>query len=140
MRITLIFLITITLTQQKEIRLGKSNYFIVLPNDLKISEARGKEGQLGYNFIPRNKESDLFGFIEIKHGHPITGKDIFSAKVVNDSLYASFLGVQTMWVIKKFGSELVATTPEGNVSAYILAKDRKDIDRLIMVFSSLSER
>ena len=129
------------LNQQKEVRLGKSRYYIMLPNDLKMSEARGKEGQLGYDFTSRRKESDILGFIEIEHGHPVGGQDIFSSlEGRNDSLYGIFLGTRTLWLIKVTPAGLFATTPKGNVSAFITAKDRKDLDRLIMVFSTLSEK
>ena len=131
----------IPVNQQKEVRLGESRYFIVLPHDLIMSEARGKEGQLGYNFTSRSKGSDFSGFIEIRHGHPIVGHNIFSlVEVRKDSLYATFLGSQTLWLIKETTIGLFATTAIGNVSAFIDAKDRKDIERMIMVFSTLTER
>ena len=100
------------LNQQKEVRLGKSRYYIMLPNDLKMSEARGKEGQLGYDFTSRRKESEILGFIEIEHGHPIGGQDIFSSLEVKDSLYAPFLGTRTLWLIKETPAGLSATTPK----------------------------
>jgi len=51
---------------QREVQLGDSEYYIALSNDLKITEARGKEGQVGYNFLPRNKNdsSGIWGFIQ----------------------------------------------------------------------------
>jgi hypothetical protein len=126
--------------QQKEVRLGESSYFIDLPNDMIMSEARGKEGQLGYDFTARSQGSDFSGFIEIRHGHPIGRQDIFSSLEVKDSLYAPFLGTRTLWLIKENPAGLLATTQKGNVSAFITAKDRKDVDRLITVFSTLSEK
>jgi hypothetical protein len=156
MRTTLLFLLTIglasysclnqkkgsgeSLNQQKEVRLGESKYFIVLPSDLIMTEARGKEGQLGYDFTPRSKNSDIFGFIEIRHGDPIGGQDVFSSLKVKDSLYASFLGTRTLWLIKETPAGLIATTQNGNVSAHIIAKDRKNVDRMMMIFSTLSEK
>ena len=155
MRTTLIFLLIIglasyaclnqkkssveSLNQQKEIRLGDSRYFIVLPYDLILSEARGKEGQLGYNFTSRSKDSDTFGFIEIRHGHPVDGQDLFSSSMVKDSIYAPFLGTRTLWLIKEIPTGLFATTPKNDVRASITAKDWKDVNRLISVFSTLSE-
>jgi hypothetical protein len=126
--------------QQKEVRLGESEYFIVLPNDLKMSEARGKEGQLGYDFTSRIKGSDIFGFIEVRHGHPIGKGGLFSSSELKDSFYAPFLGIRILWRIKETQAGLFATTQKGNVSAFIMAEDRKSMDRLITVFSTLSER
>jgi hypothetical protein len=55
-------------TQNSEslVRPGNSQYYISLPDSFKISEARGKEGQLGYNIIPKDTSSTMFGFIQIR--------------------------------------------------------------------------
>jgi len=105
-----------------------------------MSEAKGKEGQLGYDFVSQSKGSDMLGFIEIRHGRPIGGQDVFSSLEVKDSLYAPFLATRTLWLIKENPAGLLATTQKGNVSAFITTKDRKDIDRLIKVFSTLTEK
>ncbi|MEP6845078.1 MAG: hypothetical protein ABI861_03715 [Panacibacter sp.] len=50
---------------------GDLKYYLRSPNAFEMTEGRGKEGQLGYNIIPKDTSSKMFAFIEIEHGRSI---------------------------------------------------------------------
>ncbi len=99
-------------------RLGESPYYLNLPANYRIEEARGKEGQVGYNILSADTASTMHGFIEIEKGHSImndtTGKD-YSNSV--------FLNKQITWKISTFEETGYQTvrTPPGDVTAWATA-------------------
>ena len=56
----------------EEMVLGQSGYIVNLPGIYTITEAKGKEGQLGYTISSQDSSNHVFGFVEIKM--IITGK------------------------------------------------------------------
>lgn len=91
--------------------------------------------------LHKKKYPDYWGAIEIQLGHPVSEQDIFSSLDGSyDSLYAGFLGNQTLWLIKRTSAGIFAKTSNGVVSGFITAGDHKDLNRLIIVFSTLFEK
>jgi hypothetical protein len=125
----------------REPRLGESNYFIQLPTNFGISEARGVEGQLGYNIIPKDTASTMFGFIEIRHGEPIGGhippRD--SAKIFMKSI---LLNKQVEWKFTKTATGYfdVFTDEKGDLNAWAISKTINEIDTLISIIATLKQK
>ena len=126
----------------KETRLGESKYYLLLPENFKLSEARGKEGQLGYSLIPIDTSSTMFGFIEIRHGNPIGGDSLFSNK--NDKIFAEsyLLNKKVSWTINQSetGYFTAFTTENGDLNARVSSKNRNEIESLISVIATLKEK
>jgi hypothetical protein len=123
-----------------KVRLGKSKYYIMLPDYLKIKEARGKEGQLGYCIIPKDTSSKIFGFIEIVHGNPIGGGTIGTGAPIA-LVPSTFLNQQIAWKIYKTETGyFFAETPEGDVRADASSNKRNEIDSMISIISTLAAK
>jgi hypothetical protein len=125
----------------KEVQLGNSNYYLSLPDNFEISEARGKEGQLGYNIIPKDTSSTMFGFIEIRHGSPIGGNlnDNLNSKPLAESLLAN-KKVQWKIATTETGYYQAYTSENGDLNARVSSKLRTDIDTLISIVASLKKK
>jgi hypothetical protein len=125
----------------KEVQLGNSNYYLLLPDNFEISEARGKEGQLGYNIMPKDTSLTMFGFIEIRHGHPIGGNlyDNLNSKAFAESLLAN---IRVQWKIAttETGYYQAYTSENGDLNARVSSKPRTDIDTLISIVASLKKK
>jgi hypothetical protein len=121
-----------------ETRLGESNYFIILPKAYAISEARGKEGQLGYNIMPKDTASTAFGFIELEHGRSIGGFSRGDA-LAKDSVQTDLAGKKVQWMIYETESGYFeATTAEqSSLNARASAKSRSELDSLVTIISTL---
>lgn len=122
-----------------EIRLGESNYYLRLSDNFTITEARGKEGQLGYNIIPKDSTSQMSGFIEIEHGRsksitPNWGMEKYK-------IPSSFLGQEIAWTVYETETGyFVAATPEAKVTARATSNKRDEIDSLISIISTLRKK
>ena len=124
----------------KEFRLGESDYYLSLPDNLRVSEARGKEGQLGYDIIPNDTSSTMFGSIEILPGRPIgdlteNGSATAFAK--------SFLSNKKVtWKIYKTETGYFDTfsTKNGDLSARASSTNKREIDRLISIIATLRKK
>ena len=125
----------ILVNQNGEARLGQSNLYIVLPQDLEMYEVRGKEGYLGYSIYSKDKSYKSSGTIEFERGHPIGG-DTFLPKNKIDSLYRSFLGKQILWVIYRINSGLFAES-RSDYKLLVTGINRREIDRMILIFETL---
>jgi hypothetical protein len=126
--------------QDSIVQLGDSRYYIILPGDFKITEARGKEGQLGYNILPKDPTiSGTMGFIEIEKGFPIGGH--IESTGTKEYLAADFLGKKIMWAIEVTETaRFIGQTPPGNISAWATAKEKSDVVRLIRICSTLTRK
>ena len=122
----------------QETRLGESNYFILLPDKFQISEARGKEGQLGYNIMPKDISSTMFGFIEIRHGKPIGDRSLYDGKPT-EIISSTLLGKKVDWKIYKSerGYFDASTNEKGDLNASALSKNRNEIDSLVSIICTL---
>jgi hypothetical protein len=121
------------------VRLGSSRYYLRLSNDLTISEAKGKEGQLGYNIIPKDTASHLFGFIQIKRGNPVGGPSrSFDPK---EYINANLLGKEIIWMVEEPGpGYFFGRMSQDKISAWISSNDRNGLERLIKLFSTLTRK
>jgi hypothetical protein len=124
-----------------EVRLGESNYFIQLPDTFIISEARGKEGQLGYNIIPKDTSSTMYGFIEIRHGNPIGKISLFDGPP-KEVISSYLLGKKVEWKIYKTetGYFDASTNEKGDLNANASSKNRNQIDSLVYIISTLRQK
>jgi hypothetical protein len=122
----------------KEKRLGESNYYLMLPINFELSEARGKEGGLGYNIIPRDPSSTILGFIEIEHGNPMGGPLFPQSKFFAKS---NLLDKIVEWEINKEGGYYYAFSKKnGNLSATAFSQNLNEIDSLISIISTLKQK
>lgn len=125
----------------KEARLGESNYYLLLPDRFELSEARGKEGQLGYNIMPGNPSSTMFGFIEIRRGQPI-GDPLSVSRTAKAFAKSAFLDKEIPWTINKTetGYFEAFTTENGDLNARVSSKNREEIDVLISIIATLKKK
>jgi len=124
----------------KEVQLGTSNYYLLLPYNFEISEARGKEGQLGYNIIPKDTSSTMLGFVEIRRGRPIGGGDDDSdSKPFAESLLGD-KKVQWRIATTETGYYHAFTSENGDLNAHASAKLRTDIDTLVSIIASMKKK
>ena len=128
-------------TDTREVRLGESNYFIQLPDNFRLSEARGKEGQLGYNIVPKDTSSSMHGFIEVRYGNPI-GNISFHDGPPKEIIYSSLLNKKVEWRIYRTetGYYYASTNEKGDLNANASSKNRKGIDSLISIISTLKQK
>lgn len=124
-----------------ELRLGSSEYYINLPTQFKLTEARGKEGQLGYNIIPQDSTSTMFGFVEIVSGNPIASRpsEIDTAKTYKNTLLD---GKKIDWKLYhgESGYFTAFTTEKGELNARVSAKQLSEVDSLISIISTLRKK
>ena len=122
-------------------RLGESNYFIQLPSTYNLTEARGKEGQLGYNLIPKDTALSMTGTIEIRHGHPIGGSPN-NGDTPQEIITSNLLNHEVLWKIyvTETGYFVASTDEKGEVNASVLSKNRNEIDSLIYIISTLIKK
>jgi hypothetical protein len=132
------FISAINKKDLNEVQLGTSNYYLLLPYNFETSEAHGKEGQLGYNLIPKDISSTMFGFVEIRRGHPIGGDDKSDSKPFAESLLS---GKKVQWRIAKneTGYYEALTSEDGDLNAHVSSKLRTDIDMLVSIIATLRE-
>lgn len=123
----------------KETRLGESNYYLFLPENFEISEARGKEGQLGYDIIPHDTSSSMSGFVEIEPGNPIRGEE--TDEGLKGFLSSIFLNKKTIWKLCQTETKYFeANTQRGDISVSVISKNRNEIDSLIAIIATLTKK
>ncbi|HMR90768.1 MAG TPA: hypothetical protein PKC69_00570 [Chitinophagaceae bacterium] len=122
-----------------DVRLGKSNFYIALPNTFKVSEARGKEGQPGYHISPADESKEWSLFIEIKRGSPIMSSKPNWGKEI-EKIQSCLLGKPIVWTVYQASNNFyIAMTPKEEVNAKVSAKKREDIPRLIAIAAKLKK-
>lgn len=124
----------------KEVRLGESNYYLLLPNNFEISEAQGKEGSLGYDIFPKDTSLTMFGFIDIRHGNPIgSNSEDNSAKVFAIS---NLSDKKVKWKIyqTETGYFNAFTSESGDLNATASSKNRIEVDSLISIIATLKRK
>ena len=123
-----------------ETRLGETDYYLRLPDSLLLSEARGKEGQLGYNILPTDSSSTLHGFIEIIKGRPVGGRNTGSGAKVFATSYLA--GNKVNWEIyqTETGYFTAFTNEAGDLNAEVSSKTRAEIDNLVSVIATLRKK
>ncbi len=129
-----------TSSNLRETRLGESNYYINLPDNFKISGGRGKEGQLGYDIIPLDTSSTMFGGVEIDPGeYAIGGGETYEG--FKGFLRSIFLNKKTKWRLYQTETKYFeAITNKGDISAYVSSKNRNEIDSLIAIIATLTKK
>jgi hypothetical protein len=133
------FIEAITNEKLIEVKLGESDYYLKIPDGFEVTEARGKEGQLGYNIIPNDSISTMFGFVEIESGRPIGGG--FSGKSSNKYVQSLFLNKKTTWKIyKEESGYFTAHTKKGDISSDVSSKSKNEIDSLISIIATLTRK
>ncbi|MDP4265131.1 MAG: hypothetical protein Q8941_21565 [Bacteroidota bacterium] len=126
----------------KKERLGQSTYYVKIPSNTFIDEARGKEGQLGYGLyqidsVKRNEGSS--GFIEIEHGNPISG-DSDNDKLI-EKVRSHLLDGSTKWKITKTETGYFnAVAHHGKLRLDASSPTRTGLDSMIAIIATLSSR
>ena len=124
----------------KEFRLGESDYYLNLPDNLRLLEARGKEGQLGYNIIPKDTFSTMFAFIEIVPGKPIG--DLSEDRSATAFAQSYLSNKKVKWKIHKTETGYFDSfsTENGDLSARASSRKRTEIDSLISIIATLKKK
>lgn len=119
----------------EEMVLGQSGYLLNLPGIYTISEAKGKEGQLGYTISSKDSSNHVFGFIEIKKGLGIQPKTNSAKPFIK----ASFNGEETQWQIQRTETGYFeAFTPvDREVRARISSDREQEVKELAMLMATL---
>jgi hypothetical protein len=125
-----------------EVKLGDSKFYIIVPDNYKVIEARGKEGQHGFHLTLKNTSPQTYGFIEIAHGYPIfdsTENDCKNSKFYTQSI---LLHTQVTWTICNRGNKFfdVQTNVNKDIMAFAYSDKKNDIDSLISIIGTLSEK
>lgn len=123
----------------KESRLGESNYYVSIPDNYQINEARGKEGQLGYSIIPNDGESGAHGFIEIRRGYPIGVEPSKTAKTFATSKLA---GNDVVWFYDQTetGYFNAFTNERGDLNAKASSKELSEVEVIISIIANLRQK
>jgi hypothetical protein len=128
-----------TEVDSNEVRLGSSNYYLKLPDSFKLTEARGKEGQLGYNIIPNDTASQMSAFIEIEKGRSIPGSLNWGQE--KEKIQSTLLNKPISWTVYNTDTGyFVAITADGEVTARVTSNKRNEIDSLITIVSTLRRK
>ena len=121
-------------------RLGTSEYYLRLPTSFLLSEARGKEGQLGYNIQPKDTSVKMFGFIEIRHGHPVLSSDMSWGTDIA-KVQSSFLNRPVTWTVYRTETGVFeARTPNEKINAWVASDKRNSLDSLIAIVTTLTKQ
>lgn len=122
----------------KEYRLGQSRYYVSLPDGFQITEAHGKEGQLGYSLKPNDPSSTMYGFIEIEAGMGVKGDKLEPTGPV-EYARSYLMNKSVTWTIERTSKGyLYANTDEsGDLNAKASSKDRDELDRMISLIATL---
>jgi hypothetical protein len=129
-------------SDSNEIKLGDTKFYLTVSDNIKITEARGKEGQHGFYILPKDDSSKIYGFIETQHGRPIgdsSFNDCKDGKVYTKSI---FLNKQVTWTMCLFKNKYfnVETKGYNGVTAYAYADKISDIDNMISIIGTLTEK
>lgn len=123
----------------KEIRLGQTNYYLKLSDAFELSQAKGKEGQIGYDIFPKDSSSGMFGFIEVDLGQRLHDK-IDDRGILKEKVQSKLLNRKAVWKIYQTKTEYyVAETSVRNVYSEVSCKKINDIDLLISIMTTLSK-
>ncbi len=126
--------------ETKEIRLGSSEFVLDLPESYELTEARGKEGQLGYTIHPKDSLVTMSGFIEIKKGYPVNRPPLEAGREKNN-ISSTFLEKQILWdVYETESGYFVAEIPDGAISATVSSNKRNEVDSLISIIATLKRK
>ncbi len=109
---------------------------------MKVTEAWGKEGQHGFNIFPRNDSLNMFGFIEIEHGFPHNDSIYTDCKTEKLYMESIFLNQQIIWTICEKENKYFEVNAKANngFSMFAFSENKRDIDSLISVIETLSEK
>ncbi len=125
-----------------EVKLGDSKFYLTVPDNIKVIEARGKEGQHGFNILPKDDSLKFYGFIEIQHGVPIIDSNYDDCK--DEKIYTKsiFLNEQVTWTICATENKYIDIKTKGynGITAFAYADKKSDIDSLINIIGTLSEK
>jgi hypothetical protein len=119
----------------EEMVLGQSGYVVNLPGIYTITEAKGKEGQLGYTISSKDSSNHVFGFVEIKKGMGIIPKPAAGDKPF---LKASFNGDDTQWMMHRTETGYFeAYTPvDKDIRARVNSDREKEVRELVMLLAT----
>ena len=128
----------------KEQLLGNTEYHVSVPNNIIIAEARGKEGQHGFNLLMRDTSKQLhgwYGFIEVESGGGIEGSYDNQDEFV-ENVSSSILNKKVIWKIRKMidGSHkgyYYGVAQKGKLSFTAQAATKSGVDSMIAIVSTL---
>lgn len=123
----------------KETRLGDSNFYLLIPDNYQIKEARGKEGQLGYSIILKDGEPGAYGFIEIRRGSPI-GVEL--NKTATQLATSKLDAGNVVWFVNQTetGYFSAFTNEIGDLNAKASSKELKEVETMISIIATLSRK
>ncbi len=122
----------------KKIRLGLTNYYLKLSDTFELTQVQGKEGQIGYDIIPKDTSSSMFGFIEIDLGQRLRNR-IGDWGTLKEKVQSKLLNHQAVWKIYQTETGYyVAETLIKNISSEVSSKKINEIDSLISIITTLS--
>ncbi|MBU3677226.1 MAG: hypothetical protein FGM54_08640 [Chitinophagaceae bacterium] len=118
-----------------EMIFGQSGYIVNLPGIYTITEAKGKEGQLGYTISSQDSSNHVFGFVEIKKGLGIKPKSTAGDKPF---IKALFNGDETQWMMHRTETGYFeAYTPTDREIRALVSSDReKEVRELVMLLAT----
>ena len=125
-----------------EVKLGDSKLYLIVPDYIKVIEARGKEGQHGFNILPKDTSSKMYGFIKVAHGHPIGDSNNNECNHPEKPIQSIFINVQVKWTIcvVETGYFYAWTNGYKGITASASSHNRTEIENLISIIGTLSER
>ena len=119
----------------EEMVLGQSGYIVNLPGIYTITEAKGKEGQLGYTISSQDSSNHVFGFVEIKKGMGIIPKPAAGDKPF---MNVKFNGDETQWMMHRTETGYFeAYTPiDKDIRARVSSDREKEVRELVMLLAT----
>ena len=131
----------------KEIRLGSSDYYMLLPivspDTFKISEGFGREGQsFGFDISFKDSSSLKSFYIDLLRGKHY-GSGLLHDSTEGEPFVESLLADKKVrWRIKEpdLGFYQVFTAESGNLNAHFESQGKTDINYLISIIATLKRK
>ena len=123
-----------------ESRLAETDYYINIPETMQIEIARGKEGQIGYSFVPKDSSMTLFGFIEIDFGQRLGDRDSDWGTLI-EKVQSNLLNRQAIWKIYQTETgRYVAESSIKKIYAKVSSDTKSGVDSGISIISTLNRK
>jgi hypothetical protein len=135
--------LTIVLTGLHPEKLGATGYVVNIPSNMYVEEARGKEGQLGYDILSNDSIYQLqkpSALIEVERGRPIGGRQHADDGKLTGYIQSIVFGKKTKWSLRLSETKYyTAYATRNGLSFYAESSTTEGIDSMIAIVGTLTK-
>ncbi|MCX6316503.1 MAG: hypothetical protein NTW29_04385 [Bacteroidetes bacterium] len=135
--------ITTVLTGLHPEKLGATGYVMNIPYNMYVEEARGKEGQLGYDILSNDSIYQLqkpYVFIEVESGRPIGGRQHADDGKLTGYIQSIVFGKKNKWSLRLSETKYyTAYATRNGLSFYAESLTTEGIDSMITIVGTLTK-